>query len=217
MSDRASVNVRPARPVEAARVAPLLYGVSPEAHDRFAGDGERALQLIASAFERAGNSGSAEVTRVAEVDSEPVGVMCCYPVWEAPARARAYVALGIRASPVLRRPLMHAFLHRVQRATPGPPREAMYVDALATAPAFRRRGVGRALLAAAENEARDFGLIRVALETEVTNAPARALYERCGFLAGAHGRRVRGVPRYVGYVRELSAVRSMTGATRRAP
>jgi len=166
-----------------------------------------------TAFERGGNSGSAEVMRVAEVGAEHAGVICCYPVWEAPARARAFLRLGLDAAPRRRRLVMHAFLFRMQRATPVPPRESLYVDALATAPAFRRSGVGRALLAAAEEHARRHGLIRVALETEVTNAPARALYESCGFVAGAEGPRVRGVPRYIAYVRELGA----PGVTPRGP
>ena len=199
------MGVRPARPGEGAELAPLLYEVSPQAHERFAGDPERALGLIVTAFERSGNSGSAEVVRVAEAGSERAGVICCYPVWEAPARARAFLRLGLEAAPWRRRPLMHAFLFRMQRATPAPPRESLYVDALATAPPFRRRGVASALLGAAEEQARRHGLVRVALETEVTNAPARALYERCGFVAAAEGPRVRGVPRYIAYVRELGA------------
>ena len=57
-------------PDEADVLAPLLYGVSPEAHDRFAGGRERALRLIATGLERAGTSGSMEVTHVAEVAAQ---------------------------------------------------------------------------------------------------------------------------------------------------
>ena len=117
---------------------------------------------------------------------------------------------------------MLAFLYRMQRATPQPAHESLYVDAIATAPTFRRLGVGRAMLAAAEQEARDRGLIRVGLETEVTNTPARGLYESCGYVAGPQGARVPGLPRYVRYVRELGAIggdrarRASRAATRRA-
>jgi ribosomal protein S18 acetylase RimI-like enzyme len=94
----------------------------------------------------------------------------------------------------------------MQRATPDPPREALYVDALATGRPHRRCGVGRALLAAAEDEARSRSLIRIGLETEVDNIAARGLYETCGFVAGPEGPRVRGLPRYVRYVKELGAI-----------
>ena len=50
----------------------------------------------------------------------------------------------------------------------------------------------------------DLGLGRVSLETEVDNEAARALYERCGFEPGEAGRQLRGLPRYVAYVKHLA-------------
>jgi len=197
------VNVRPARAGEAGALAPLLYEVNPALHDRFAGGRARALDLITQAFDSTGHSGSAEVVRVAEIDGRPAGVIGCYPNWEGSARGRADVKLGLRGRPLLRRPGMLAFVYRMQRAIPESPKEALYVDALATSPGFRRQGVARALLAAAEEEARRQGLIRICLETETTNRPARRLYESSGFVVLAEGRRVRGIPRFVSYVREL--------------
>jgi GNAT superfamily N-acetyltransferase len=202
-----AVHVRPARAGEADSLAPLLYAVNPELHDRFAGNRERALRLIAEAFDSTGHSGSAEAVRVAEVGGRPAGVMACYPDWEGTRRGRADVRLGLRVSSLLHRPRLLIFVFRMQRAIPGSRGEALYVDALATAPEHRRHGVARALLAAAEDEARRLGLIRISLETEVANEPARRLYESCGFLATAEGRRVRGVPRFVSYQRELGATR----------
>ena len=49
-----------------------------------------------------------------------------------------------------------------------------------TAPA-RRRGVGRALVEALLEEGRKRGLAFLTLEVRRSNAPARALYESCGF------------------------------------
>jgi ribosomal protein S18 acetylase RimI-like enzyme len=181
----------------------LLYGVNPHLHDRFAGGPDRALRLIEEAFDGEGHSGSAEVVRVAEVDGRLAGVIGCYPGWEGAARGRADVRMGLRARAWWRRPPLLAFVYRMQRALPESPQEALYIDALATAPEFRRQGVARALLAAAEEEARSLGLIRVCLETEVDNRPARSLYESCGFLVASEGRSVRGIPRFVSYVREL--------------
>ena len=201
------VQVRPARAGEADSLAPLLYAVNPAIHDRFAGGRERALRVITEAFDSPGHSGSAEVVRVAEVEGRPAGVVACYPDWEGTPRGRADVRLGLRVAPLLRRPALLVFIRRMRRAIPESPWEALYIDALATAPEYRRRGVARALLAAVEAEARRRGLIRVCLETEAANDAARSLYESSGFIVMAEGRKVRGVPRFVSYVRELGVTR----------
>lgn len=57
-----------------------------------------------------------------------------------------------------------------------------FVAYMAVEPEFRRRGVGRALLAAGEEEARRRGLPFVTLMVSEENAPARELYERCGYV-----------------------------------
>ena len=74
----------------------------------------------------------------------------------------------------------------------------LYVDALATDAAHRRRGVARALLAEADRMAADAGLDGVALDTGIENRAARALYERTGFspqLAAPGARRAHGARR----------------------
>jgi len=52
---------------------------------------------------------------------------------------------------------------------------------LAVVPAWRGKGVGRALLAAAEERARGRGCCKLTLEVQDDNTPARILYERFGF------------------------------------
>lgn len=49
-------------------------------------------------------------------------------------------------------------------------------------PSHRGQGVGRQLLDAAEQYARETGAIRVVLETQVSNLPAQALYESRGYV-----------------------------------
>jgi ribosomal protein S18 acetylase RimI-like enzyme len=57
-----------------------------------------------------------------------------------------------------------------------------FVAYTAVEPHARGRGVGRALLVAAEEHARSAGLQYVSLMVTDDNAPARALYDRAGFL-----------------------------------
>lgn len=68
-------------------------------------------------------------------------------------------------------------------------RPLLNVHDLAVMPAFQRRGIGRALLAAVEGEAAARGCCKLTLEVREDNTVARALYRQHGFgdfdLAGA--------------------------------
>jgi ribosomal-protein-alanine N-acetyltransferase len=60
---------------------------------------------------------------------------------------------------------------------------------LAVAPAARRRGLGRALVAGAAREAATRGAARLVLEVSAANQPARALYTGAGFTQAGLRRR----------------------------
>lgn len=60
-------------------------------------------------------------------------------------------------------------------------RPLLNIHDLAVLPAFRGRGVGRALLAEAERRALEAGCCKLTLEVQEDNLPARTLYERFGF------------------------------------
>jgi ribosomal protein S18 acetylase RimI-like enzyme len=51
--------------------------------------------------------------------------------------------------------------------------------------AYRRRGIGRALLASVEDAARAKGLRMVSIETQSSNVPAIEFYRACGYEIGA--------------------------------
>lgn len=56
-----------------------------------------------------------------------------------------------------------------------------YIDNVCTAPEFRRQGVARALIGEMIRRAGELGLSFLTLEARASNAPAIALYEKCGF------------------------------------
>lgn len=67
------------------------------------------------------------------------------------------------------------------------------IQDLEVRPTHRRLGVATALVAAAEEEARSRGFQEIRLEVSTVDAPAQALYRKCGYLdAGLPIRRVKG-------------------------
>ncbi|MGW7288037.1 N-acetyltransferase family protein [Streptomyces sp. NPDC054847] len=78
-----------------------------------------------------------------------------------------------------------AILGYIRLAAPTPlacNRHVRQIQGLAVAERARGRGVGRALLRAACDEARRQGAVRITLRVLAHNAPARALYEAEGFV-----------------------------------
>ena len=59
--------------------------------------------------------------------------------------------------------------------------EELHITAVAVAPAWRRRGLGRRALAALLLQGRDLGAERATLEVAASNPAARALYAATGF------------------------------------
>ena len=60
--------------------------------------------------------------------------------------------------------------------------EDCWLEDLYVRESARRSGLGRALVEAAVERARERGSKRIELDVNEDNAPARALYEACGFL-----------------------------------
>jgi ribosomal protein S18 acetylase RimI-like enzyme len=200
----ALIEVRKATPDDFPRVAELLHHSAADMYDRFAGGRERALRALERSLGEPGNASSAEVVWVAALDGQVAGAMSAFPVDEATARARAFLTLALRGSPPWRWPVSLYLYWAGGRAAPSPPASALYVDALATDPRYRRRGAARALLAQAERGARERRLPAVALDTTIANEPARALYESEGFDEVAYRPPGRGLPGFVALVKPLT-------------
>jgi ribosomal protein S18 acetylase RimI-like enzyme len=195
--------VRRARPDDAERVARLLYESSAALYDRYAGGPDAALRVLRAAFGRPGTTASAEVVTVAELDGRPAGAMAAFPVREAARRGRAFLGVTLRRIPPWRWPQALGLYRVGARTAPAPPPAALYVDALATEPPLRRRGAARALLAAADEQARDAGCRSLALDTAASNGAAQALYEGAGFRVAARRPPAGDLPGFVAFVKEL--------------
>jgi len=173
------IEVRRAQERDLAAVAPLLYSAATGMYALLAGTEARALRVVESEL-RGGLLGA---TWVAELDGAVAGAMVAYPYRDDPSHARRLLRAVLRHAPPWRW-LRIARLHwKGQGLAPEHPRDWLYVDALATAPAHRRRGVASALLAQAERSAQSAGLPAIALDTPQSNEPALALYRRAGFRA----------------------------------
>jgi ribosomal-protein-alanine N-acetyltransferase len=60
--------------------------------------------------------------------------------------------------------------------------DELHINNIAVVPEYRRLGVGSALLRRVLDEAARFGIRRTMLEVRQSNAPARQLYEKFGFV-----------------------------------
>lgn len=70
-----------------------------------------------------------------------------------------------------------------------------YISNVAVGGAFRRRGIADALIASLLARCESLGLVFVTLEVRRSNAPARALYEKHGFVAVGERRNYYEQPR----------------------
>jgi len=172
-------------------------------YNRFAGGQHRALRLLERSLREPGNASSADVVWVAEIDGEVAAAMAAFPVDEAVSRSASFLRLALRVAPPWRWPRALSLYWAGGRAAPTPPPQAFYVDALATDPAYRRRGAATALLGEAERQARTRGLAAVALDTTEGNNEARALYAREGFDEVGYRPPGRTLPGFVALVKPV--------------
>jgi ribosomal protein S18 acetylase RimI-like enzyme len=197
------VRVRKAGEEDRAAVARLLFESAVDMYERFSGGRDRALATLERAFDTPGNLASAEVIWLAEVDGQPAAAMAAFPVSEAGERSRAYIDLTLRGTPFWRWPGVMRLYWMGGRASPKPREHSFYIDALATDPAFRRRGAAQALLDEAERQARAHGLPAVSLDTTMTNDGARTLYAKAGYDEVAYRAPSRGLPGFVALVKPV--------------
>lgn len=177
------MTLRQAVPADAVEVVPLLLDAIQDIGYQLTGASteEEVKERLAYFFTREGNRLSHKHVLVKELDGKAAGMILCYHGQQAEA---------------IDKPL----LERLRELNPGAAvaldKEAeadeYYIDALAVSPAWKGRGIGTELIAAAEQYAKRQGFMKIALNVEQSNTRARALYQRLGYqtdkLTTIHGK-----------------------------
>ncbi len=163
-----AINIRPARRDDAANLAVLVdhaaEGMASHMWRELAGIGESPVEIGRQRALREEGGFSYRNARMIEVDGETAGCMVGYPI----------VDDGGERSDV---PPRAIGLVELEQEVPG----YWYVNVLAIYPEFRGRGLGTALLEAADRVGRDTKAGGMAIIVSSGNAGARRLYERQGY------------------------------------
>jgi len=176
-----TVDVVEPRDEALGEIASLIYASGAEAFDGYVGGRARAVHAIRDAFGRHSTSASREVIRVASLGGRPAGVIAAFASDETAPRSRAFLRVAARYTPARFLPRLAVLYARGRRGSPAAEPGTYYVDALATDPSFRRRGVARRLLEHAEATAARAGYPALTLDTTEANLGAQRLYESFGF------------------------------------
>jgi ribosomal protein S18 acetylase RimI-like enzyme len=201
-----SLTIRPATASDAQAAAALIGMTMGRMADHLF-EPRTPTSVITELFPHRGNRFSFQFTDLAEADGSVVGLLLSHP-------GRTLNRLGLSmAYRLLRVCGAIPFARFAARALPfSLAREAnadeYFVSALAVSPSFQGKGVGACLLAHAEDRARTCGLGRCALIVDVSNGPARRLYERLGYrtagtLTLGHGGRAGGLESLYRMVKDL--------------
>ena len=182
--DRRSITLRAANPTLDDGLAFARY--ADQASEGFLGFmlGRRAAHILATAFLEPDHEVSYQNVTFAERDNVVVGMVSAYtgerrldfsdlPLERAAGRGN----LRMRVVRFLFAPLM--------RITESIPESDYYVHAVAVDPELRGGGVGSLLMDAAEQQGRESGSKRIALDVSAKNEGAHRFYERRGMTVEA--------------------------------
>ncbi|QHW32961.1 GNAT family N-acetyltransferase [Paenibacillus rhizovicinus] len=143
-------------------IAYLLTGASDDAD---------AARRLTDFFKQPGNRVSCDHIIVEERDGRIAGMLVAYSGNDAQLLDEPFLAR-------MRRDFGEAERHIVREAMDG----EFYLDALAVDEAFRGQGIAKALMAAAEQRAKELGFERTALIVESCNERAHGIYLRSGYV-----------------------------------
>ncbi|MFE6078742.1 GNAT family N-acetyltransferase [Paenibacillus sp. NPDC057886] len=173
-SDRSEAQplLRPASKEDAAQVIPLLYQAIGDIAYALAGEGdhEKAMQILRQFYVQEDNRISYRNITVMEQNEQVAGILVAYDGGEA----------DLLDQPILDRPgrSTDEKYALVKETRPG----EYYLDTLSVSEAYQGQGIGKALMAAFEQQGKELGHSQVSLIVERDNGRALMLYERQGYI-----------------------------------
>lgn len=173
--------IRPATPDDAPLAARLMYLSMGELADYLFGKAHLSVdEILTGLFLLEGNRFSRGIADVAEWDGQPAGMLVSFPGREFNRRELS-IGLGLLklCGPwdVLRLSVPAISIANGIETL----RNEYYLANMAVLPEFQGRGIGSALMANAEEKARQAGVEKCSLIVDIENPSARRLYERCGY------------------------------------
>lgn len=171
------------------------------------GDQVRAAQALGKYFHLKYNRFSHQVSYFAELNGSLAGLLLAFPGREFAARnlATAMQMLRVYSPKEVCEYVKRAFILRDEEEVS---KNEFFIAHLAVDSQFRRRGVGRALLAHAQKLAAERGLRKLALMVEDENHGAQKLYRQVGFVvvktySHPHQMQFTGSPGYVKMIKDI--------------
>jgi ribosomal protein S18 acetylase RimI-like enzyme len=144
------------------------------------GDNQRAVRALGGLYGKSNNRFSYRRTYLALVDQQVAGLLLAFPGKDMGRLTLplAYQVFGIYNLAEIIRLAINAPLTAYGDETEG---DEFYVSHLAVLPAFRRMGIGRALLVHADDLAHTAGLEKCSLCVDIDNPNAQQLYVSQGY------------------------------------
>ena len=177
-----SITLRPAIPEDAEAAAPLIYSAMGTLGDFLFGQPgpEGTIRVLAALFREPGHILSYQFSTLAEAGGSIAGIAQEIPEAELSKATLGLVRAFIKCSG------WRAAIGLAWRGFPlafegdAEPGE-LYVNTLAVASAYRKRGIGRALLEDAERRARSLNIPTCSLSVMLHNTEAFLFYQRVGY------------------------------------
>lgn len=164
--------IRPAKKGDYSQVAPLIVQAMEDLACTFVNSKnvENAYPLFEHFFQLPENQYSYQHTLVFEADGVIAGSLitydgCMLPLYRAPFLEYIKKNYGVHDLVI------------ENETMPG----ELYIDTLSVSPKFQGQGIGKRLLRAAENLAREEGLMKIGLLVDYNNPNAKRLYLALGY------------------------------------
>jgi len=176
------ITIRPGQIEDAAVAAELINETMGGFGDVILGmgDNQRALRAIGGLYKKPNNRFSHRRTYLAQVEERVAGLLLAFPGKDMGRLTLpiAYHVFGIYNLAEILRLAANAPLTAYGDETEG---DEFYISHLAVLPAFRRMGIGRALLVHADELAGAVGLEKCSLCVDIDNPNAQQLYLSQGY------------------------------------